>query len=212
MNRSTLISLPALLLASTTVLAACGGGDMGGMDMGSTPSSSVAATASGSTAGTPSADRNEADVMFAQTMIVHHRSAIDMAKLAGTKASTAEVKALAGKIQAAQQPEIDLMTSWLKAWGAPTDGGMGGMDGMEGMEGMEGMDPEQQMAELEKAEGVAFDRMFLEMMTEHHRSAVVMAKEQQAKGKNPEAVALAKKIVADQTAEIAEMQKMLAKL
>lgn len=41
-----------------------------------------------------------------------------MAQLAATKASSAYVKMLGARIQAAQQPEIDLMSSWLSMWGA----------------------------------------------------------------------------------------------
>ncbi len=67
-------------------------------------------------------------------MIEHHRQAMEMAELAGTRAANAEVKALAEKIIAAQQPEIATMSGWLNAWGAvvpePSMTGMdmGGMD------------------------------------------------------------------------------------
>lgn len=85
-------------------LSACGGDDMSsgsGMDHGSatTPSASAGAAAF-----------NDADVMFAQMMIPHHREAVEMAEMAETRAADAEVKSLAGKIEQAQQPEIDTMT------------------------------------------------------------------------------------------------------
>ena len=47
------------------------------------------------------------------------------------------------------------------------------------------------------------------MMVEHHEGALQMATTEQQQGENPEAKALAKKIEADQTAEIQQMQTML---
>lgn len=51
--------------------------------------------------------------------------------------------------------------------------------------------------------------MFLTMMVAHHEGAIEMAKTEQADGKNADAVALAKKIEAAQTTEIAKMKDML---
>jgi len=47
------------------------------------------------------------------------------------------------------------------------------------------------------------------MMIEHHTGAIDMAKTEQSDGKNADAVALAKKIEADQTAEVAQMKQLL---
>ncbi len=58
---------------------------------------------------------NDADVTFAQSMIMHHQQAIEMASMAESRAASTEVKDLAGKIKAAQQPEIDTMNDWLIA-------------------------------------------------------------------------------------------------
>jgi uncharacterized protein (DUF305 family) len=69
------------------------------------------------TAPATTGDHNQADVMFAQMMIPHHEQAIEMTELASTRASNADVKALAAQIQAAQQPEINEMRGWLASWG-----------------------------------------------------------------------------------------------
>ena len=61
----------------------------------------------------------DADIAFAQLMIPHHTQAIEMADLALKYARTAEVKALATQIKAAQDPEIAQMTQWLGEWNAP---------------------------------------------------------------------------------------------
>lgn len=46
-----------------------------------------------------------------------------MAELADGRASDAEIKDLAAKIEKAQDPEIKTMTDWLKSWGKPTVAG-----------------------------------------------------------------------------------------
>jgi uncharacterized protein (DUF305 family) len=159
-------------------------------------------------------------VTFAQSMIPHHQQAVQMAKMAVTNASSPEVKQLAEKIEPAQGPEIDTMTGWLKDWGkkAPSgsEGGMGGTDhdsdddtGSMGSGDMPGMMSGTEMKKMMGASGAGFDRMFLTMMTEHHTGAIKMAKTEQANGKSADAVALAKKIEADQTAEIAQMKQLL---
>ena len=67
----------------------------------------------------PTSTPNAVDVTYVQNMIVHHQSAIQMAQMAEKQASTQQVKDLAKRIEAAQSPEIDEMTSWLNAWGEP---------------------------------------------------------------------------------------------
>lgn len=213
MNRTKIhVLLPAALISGALILSACGSDTKDS-------SPGAAANMSGSTTDTAAAvsgdagAHNDADVKFSQEMIVHHRGAIAMAKLAGTRAANADVKALAVKIEAAQDPEIATMSTWLKSWGAEVpaaDSGMSGAGGMDhGSSAMPGMMTDQEMAGLEKSMGADFDTMFLQMMTKHHEGAITMAKEQQSKGQNPDAKALAAKIVADQTAEIAEMAELI---
>jgi uncharacterized protein (DUF305 family) len=153
----------------------------------------------------------DADVTFAQGVIPHYQQTIDMAKLADGRAESAEVKQLAADIEAAQGPEMETMTGWLEAWGQVVPGGdMSAMDhGDMSGDGMAGMMSQDDMDELEAASGAQFDRMFLTMMIEHHEGAIEMAKSEQADGENPDAIALAEKVEADQTAEIQEIQALL---
>lgn len=83
----------------------------------------------------------------------------------------------------------------------------GGMD-MGGME-MNGMSQDEMMTHLNGLSGSEFDTAFLEGMIAHHQGAVEMAEAQLADGENPQALALAEKIITDQESEIAEMQGML---
>lgn len=77
---------------------------------------------------------------------------------------------------------------------------------------MAGTMTEDQMTELEAASGAEFDRLFLEMMTEHHDGAIEMAEAEQVEGRYDEAVALARTIEADQTQEVEEMRRLLSSL
>ncbi|HWD79451.1 MAG TPA: DUF305 domain-containing protein [Kribbella sp.] len=154
-----------------------------------------------------SAAYNDADVMFASQMIPHHQQAVEMADSALQKATTAEVKQLATAIKAAQDPEIKLMSGWLTSWGKPVPT-PGEHDGHM----MSGMMSPQEMDDLSKASGSMYDRMWVTMMIKHHQGAVAMAKTEQSTGKDAAAIALAKKIQAAQTTEIATMQRLLGRL
>ena len=129
---------------------------------------------------------NEADTEFAQMMVVHHEGAIDMADLAAENAAAEQVRTLGEDISAAQGPEIDEMTSWLRAWGEDTAPEHGGMDhgGMQ----MDGMTQEEAMTELGSLAGAEFDQRFLELMIEHHLGAVEMAQAELENGENPQAL------------------------
>jgi uncharacterized protein (DUF305 family) len=155
---------------------------------------------------------NDADVMFAQMMIPHHEQAIEMSdSLLDKDGVDEQVRVLAQEIKDAQQPEIDQMKDWLDAWGEDELGDMGGMD--HDMGGMgEGMMSDEDMAQLEDATGAEASRLFLEQMILHHEGAIQMAEYQVERGENPEAVALAERIVEDQTEEIATMQDLLGTL
>lgn len=219
-------------------LAACSNGTTAS----STAVASSTASSTGGTSTTASAStrgaaetHNDADVRFAQMMIVHHQGAIAMADLAAAGAANQQVKDLAATIKAAQTPEIEEMTGWLQTWGAPVGpssapASSSAGDGRPGMEhgdlgddssaaGSSGMDVpmpgmmrDEQLSQLTGATGAEFDRMFLEMMIVHHQGAVRMAETELADGANPDAKALAESIKTSQTAEIATMQQLLATL
>jgi uncharacterized protein (DUF305 family) len=196
----------SLLLVPVTALtlAACGSSGSSGSGH-SMAGHSMGAPSMGASSAPASSGHNSQDVMFAQMMIPHHQQAIVMAKQAATKASSPQVKKLAAQIEQAQDPEIQKMTGWLKAWGAsvPSPGGM---------QMGEGMMSEQDMTKLGKLSGKQFDKAFLQMMIKHHQGAVTMAKTEQASGSSADAKALADSIVTSQSAEITTMQHLLAQM
>ncbi|MEN3537131.1 DUF305 domain-containing protein [Microbispora sp. ZYX-F-249] len=154
---------------------------------------------------TPAADHNEQDVMFARMMIPHHRQAVEMSKLAGSRADDTRVRRLAERIEAAQAAEIRTMSGWLTAWGerTPDESAAPAHHPMPGM-----MSPEE-MRRLEGLSGRAFDRAFLTMMIRHHEGAVTMARDELRAGAYEPARRMAASVVSGQSAEIKEMKRLL---
>ncbi|UIX32283.1 DUF305 domain-containing protein [Streptomyces sp. GQFP] len=203
-------ALTATAGMAALVLTACGGGghDMGSMGSDSSPSAPAPAPASASA---EAGEHNDADVDFATEMIQHHRQAVEMAELAADRASSQEVKDLATKIKGEQDPEIKTMSGWLTSWGEEVPADMSGMEGHDMSSDMPGMMSSEDMDKLEKASSAEFDRMFLDMMVQHHEGAIEMAETEKADGKYGPATKLADAVITAQTAEIEQMNKMLGK-
>ncbi|MFE7099210.1 DUF305 domain-containing protein [Streptomyces erythrochromogenes] len=196
--------------AAAVVLAACGGGDSTGGHDGHGAAAASASPSATASVQAPAAQgqHNAADAAFAKGMIPHHRQAVEMADLAPSRARSAEVKKLAEDIRKAQDPEIRTLSGWLASWGEQVPAA-GAMD--HSAHGTSGMMTAEQMDGLKNASGAAFDTAFMELMVEHHEGAVAMAKTEQAQGAFPAAKAMADAIVASQSAEIAQMNKLLGK-
>ncbi|WP_079403963.1 DUF305 domain-containing protein [Streptomyces sp. 3211] len=199
-------ALAATAAAVSLVLTACGTGD----------SANTAGTAAGTSttalALSEAEQHNKADVAFAQGMIPHHRQAIVMSNMAQSHGSSDAVKALAERIKKAQQPEIDAMAGWLRAWGERVPSGMGGMDGMghgDDDSTLPGMMDDEDLNRIGSARGNAFDTMFLIQMIEHHEGAIDMAETEKQQGLYGPAKTLADDIITSQTAEITQMREML---
>ena len=145
-----------------------------------------------------------ADIMFLQMMIPHHEQAIEMSKLAVTNTKNPDVLDLAAQIEAAQQPEIDLMKKLL------SDAGQSDMPGHSMGHGMsdDGMLNESDMASLATAKDSGFDRLYLIGMIAHHDGAIAMAGAV-SDSLNPDVKTLVNNIISSQTAEIAEMNKIV---
>ena len=213
----TRATLPAAtVLISTLLIAGCGGAaSPAGAPAPTSPAPTSASSSSAASA------HNEQDVAFARDMIVHHASAITMSRLAADRAASGDVRALARRIEQAQEPEIRTMTGWLRDWGEElpdTTGALAGGHGTGGAHGTggghssaAGMDAAD-LRELAAARGAAFDRRFLELMTEHHRGAVEMARTEQERGQFAPAQQLAGDVIRTQSEEMEEMRGLLARL
>ena len=175
MKRNALI---AALAASTTLLAAgCGSND------------------ESAAAGNPT------DRAFVKEMVPHHKSAVEMAKVAETRGTRPFVKQLAADIIRTQNEEISTMRA--------EDGQLAGKGVTVGDLGvsMSAMGMDSDTASLKTAD--PFDPAFLKMMLPHHTGAVAMAKVEIAKGEDPELKQLARAVIKAQEREIREMRDAL---
>lgn len=196
----------SVVAVGALLLTACGD-DMDGMDHGSGKSSTSASGDAGS------ADFDDADVTFAQMMIPHHEQALEMAELADDRASDAELKDIAEQIEKAQDPEIETMKGWLRSWDRPTAvESMPGMDHGGNGGSADGMMSGADMQRLKNMKGTDFDKLFAQLMIEHHNGAISMAEDEMKNGKNGAAVKMAGDIVKSQTAEVEQLDDILDRL
>jgi uncharacterized protein (DUF305 family) len=198
----TLRSLCVIALVGALGLAACGSDD-------ASPATEAPATQGPAATAAKGAAFNDADVTFARGMIPHHEQAIEMADIAldPKMGASEQVRDLATRIKGGQDPEIELMTGWLTAWGQPVEAEMG--DGHD-MSSMDGMMTAEEMDALGTITAADFDRMWMGMMIRHHQGAIAMAQTVKAAGSSPDVLALADQVITVQQAEITEMQSLLA--
>jgi uncharacterized protein (DUF305 family) len=151
-----------------------------------------------------------ADVEFMQGMIAHHAQAIHMSRMAEAHGASPRLLKLANKIDQSQVAEIRIMQEWLRSNGqiAPDTSSWRTMT-------MTGMLTEEQLAALDSATGVQFDRMFLTLMIQHHEGALQMVKDLFATpraGQEVDVNVFANDVITVQTAEIGAMREMLSQL
>lgn len=150
------------------------------------------------------------DVGFLQDMVVHHEQAVELALLALDRTSEPVVRSFAKEVVVFQQYEIGLMEAYLRRWGrarysdSPT--AMAWMGAAVPRDRMPGMASESQLTALREANGRDADRLFLELLVEHHRGGVHMGLAAAAQGRDREVKALAARIARVQRTEIEELR------
>lgn len=155
-----------------------------------------------------------ADVQFLQDMIPHHHQALEMAALVADRTNRPELLDVAGRINASQGDEIQLMQQWLRERGEPVPDPTA-HEAMHTDHSMAGMATPEQMAELAASGGTAFDRLFLELMITHHEGAVKMVEElleQPGSAYDPVLFEFTSDVTNDQKAEIERMNALLVSL
>jgi uncharacterized protein (DUF305 family) len=145
-----------------------------------------------------------ADIMFLQMMIPHHQQAIDISNLALKSSQDPELIELAKIIARDQAAEIKQMKAWLTDAGASEDMG-------HSMDGMGGMLNDDELAALSAATGKEFDVLWLKGMTEHHDGAIHMT-QMIEDAQNADIKVFGTKVIKDQSEQIDQMKKMLARL
>ena len=159
-----------------------------------------------------------ADVAFMSGMIAHHAQAVQIAGWAPSHGANAAIRALCERIVVAQQDEIALAQNWLRdrqELAPPADPRGHVMPGMDHPMLMPGMLTPQQMAQLDGSRGAEFDRLFLELMIQHHEGAITMVNQllgSAGAAQDGVVFRFAADVYADQTTEIQRMQLMLDEL
>ena len=154
------------------------------------------------------------DVRFMQDMIPHHNQAVQMAALVKDRTNNQELVGIAGRIDASQADEIQFMSDWLAARGENVPEATA-HHAMHMSHDMAGMASPAQMAALAEANATDFDRMFLELMIEHHKGAIVMVQDllgRSGSAYDPVLFQFVNDIVNDQNSEIDRMTIMLSGL
>ena len=146
---------------------------------------------------------NKEDVSFVQAMIPHHEQAIHMVELVLEHGNSPDVRKLATTIKVKQEEELKTMEHLLHEWHMKKE---------EHGPKHPGMLSEEKLKELEETEGVEFDKLFLELMIEHHEGAIHLAEEAEHKGENEEVEKLAAEIKRGQEHEIEKMEMELVGL
>ena len=139
---------------------------------------------------------NYSDQIFLSMMLPHHSAAVAMCKEILKTTTDPQIKAWAEEMDKVQRDEIVNMLPWLEAVGRKDETSWNNMS--EGMKAMR-----------EKTLSDNSDADFVLKMIEHHQLAVDMAKEAEARSKDPKVVELAKNIVTKQSEEIKAMQGWL---
>lgn len=152
----------------------------------------------------------EADVTFMQAMIAHHAQAVRMSSLVPQRTQTEALRVIALRIALSQEDEMAMMQDWLRERGEPTESPTAHQDHEGHL--MPGMLTEAEFTALERAQGAAFDTLFLELMIKHHQGALTMVEdllEQPGSAQDSVLYAFTSDVTADQSAEIDRMISML---
>ncbi|GAA3284977.1 DUF305 domain-containing protein [Dactylosporangium vinaceum] len=156
-------------------------------------------------AGTEQRVFNDTDVMFSQMMVAHHAQALEMVRLARTKAVREDVRTLAAAIDVTETDELKTMQVWLSSWGRPPTADA---SAHAGHGGAHGTSPDDLQA-LQAATGSDFETKFLNLIIAHQHNAIEIARLETGSGVNPGALDLAKRIDESRTAEIQQMLRYL---
>jgi uncharacterized protein (DUF305 family) len=144
----------------------------------------------------PSVDRT-----FIRHMSTHHEQGILLASIAAERAGDPHLRALSNLMAASQKGEAKILARWWASWfvepmqicSAQERASMAGLLDMT------------EVAKLRSTEASSFDRLFVDLMTKHHKGAVAMADSQLRDGSDPRLRIMAHAIRHEQQGEIALM-------
>lgn len=140
---------------------------------------------------------NEADVSFIQEMIPHHWGAVIMSRLVPDYSDRQPLIDLAERMRRAQIDQINRLQKILRESDVeyqvddvPSDPAIPGMPSADGM------------ATLRTIEGDSFDQTFINLMTAHHRGAIILANRVLREGRSATIAQMARHLIQVQERQI----------
>jgi uncharacterized protein (DUF305 family) len=141
--------------------------------------------------------RSVHEIRFMKQMIDHHNMAVMMAEECLKKATQEELRSVCTQIIDTQNQEIKTLQEWLAEWYSISYAPR--------------MDQQSQteIEHLSMLQGSEFDKMFMEMMINHHWAAILMSVDIVKRARHKEIRDMALDIVEAQTGEIRQMREWL---
>jgi uncharacterized protein (DUF305 family) len=186
-----------LLLVTAVVVSSCGH---------STPPPKISSTTEQPAITGAPAGFNADDVTFATNMIASYRQTTELTDLVPDHSTNSELIKLASDIDAAQQPEFEMVKVFLVQWNSNSDDNSGQSGNGTAVAGTV---DDATMARLGSLHGQDFDTQWLQSMIAHQQGVVTMAEAEAAHGTNVDAVATAKQLIGTYQAQIGRMQQLL---
>ncbi len=159
---------------------------------------------------------NAVDVGFLRDMLDHHEQALLISNIYLDERPVSGVAPYAREVLLYQQREIDRMKAWLAeegySIGEADRTAMEWMDEPVPVAEMPGMQPQERLDELDAATGEDADRLFFEIMADHHLGGIHMGDHAQLNGSRQRIMDFAAAVSRNQSIEIGEYQAAWVRL
>lgn len=159
---------------------------------------------------------NEVDVGFLRDMLDHHEQALLISNIYLDERPDSGVAPYAREVLLYQEREIGWMKGWLAeegySIGEPDRTAMQWMDEPVPVAEMRGMQSQERLDELDAATGEDADRLFFQMMADHHLGGIHMGDHAKLNGARQEIIDFAANVSKNQAIEIAEYQAAYERL
>ena len=157
-----------------------------------------------------------ADIGFLQDMIDHHEQALLISEIYLDNNPDGAAAPYAREVILFQERDIERMEAWLDEAGVERGAlgrtAMGWMGMPVAVEQMPGMQTPARIADLEAATGPQADRLFFDIMSEHHLGGVHMADGAASRVRRAEIREFASKMADNQRIEVVEYDQAIRRL
>jgi uncharacterized protein (DUF305 family) len=153
----------------------------------------------------PAALWNSADRAYVLAMLWHQQQAQELASLVQGRTTRSELRRLALSIRTAETSDVDRMTARLRARDPAAGDQLGHSDTQPADRWFAGMMARSQLRTLAATSGQRFDFLFVDMLLEHYKGAIVMADGVLADGRDAEVARLASRTVTSSQRAIGQL-------